>query len=277
MRRRPGTPARSIRWRPACCRSRSARRPRPCPTPWTAQKHYRFTVRWGAETDTDDAEGERRRDERRAARSRDAIEALLPQLHRRDHAGAAGVLGHQGRRRPRLRPGAQRRGGRCSRRGRCTSTRSTLIEHAGRRHRRVRGRLRQGHLRARAGARHGPRARLPRPRRSRCGARASAPSTRPQAVTLQALRGRGRAGRRTPCSACCCRSRPRCSDLVELSVGQNDAARLLRGQPVLIRGRDAPIGGGADLRHLQGPPDRRRPHREGELHPIRVFNFGEGR
>ena len=48
-----------------------------------------------------------------------------------------------------------------------------------------------------------------------------------------------------------------------LSVGQNDAARLLRGQPVLIRGRDAPIVAGADLRHLQGPADRRRPHREG--------------
>ena len=48
-----------------------------------------------------------------------------------------------------------------------------------------------------------------------------------------------------------------------LSVGQNDAARLLRGQAVLIRGRDAPTGAGADLCHLQGTPDRGRPHREG--------------
>ena len=49
-------PARSIRWRPACCRSRSAKRPRPCPT-WSRGEEYRFTVRFGAETDTDDAEG----------------------------------------------------------------------------------------------------------------------------------------------------------------------------------------------------------------------------
>ena len=35
-------------------------------------KHYRFTVRWGADTDTDDAEGAGRRDQRRAARARGA-------------------------------------------------------------------------------------------------------------------------------------------------------------------------------------------------------------
>ncbi len=44
-------PAPSTRWRPACCRSRSARRPRPCPGRWTARKTYRFTVRWGEARD----------------------------------------------------------------------------------------------------------------------------------------------------------------------------------------------------------------------------------
>ena len=56
-------------------------------------------------------------------------------------------------------------------------------------------------------------------------------------------------------------------DLAALSVGQNDAARLLRGQAVLIRGRDAPTDDRPDLCNLQGPPDRRRPHREGRAAP----------
>ena len=51
-------PARSTRWRPACCRSRSARRPRPCPTSWTAASAIASRVRWGEARDTDDAEGE---------------------------------------------------------------------------------------------------------------------------------------------------------------------------------------------------------------------------
>ena len=34
----PATPARSIRWRRACCRSRSARRPRPSRSSWTAAR-----------------------------------------------------------------------------------------------------------------------------------------------------------------------------------------------------------------------------------------------
>ena len=69
-RKRPAMPARSIRSPPACCRSRSARRPRPCPTSWTGEKAYRFTVRWGEETDTDDAEGRVVATSRRAARPR---------------------------------------------------------------------------------------------------------------------------------------------------------------------------------------------------------------
>ena len=60
-----------------CCRSRSARRPRPFPTSWMAARPISFTVRWGEERDTDDAEG-------RVAESSDlrptpdAIRALLP-------------------------------------------------------------------------------------------------------------------------------------------------------------------------------------------------------
>ena len=54
---RPDMPARSIRWPPACCRSRSAKRPRPFPTCQDGAKIYRFTVAWGEERSTDDLEG----------------------------------------------------------------------------------------------------------------------------------------------------------------------------------------------------------------------------
>ena len=63
-------------------------------------------------------------------------------------------------------------------------------------------------------------------------------------------------------------------DLAELSVGQNDAARLLRGQTVLIRGRDAPTGSGPTYATCKGHLIAVGRIEKGELHPIRVFNFG---
>jgi tRNA pseudouridine55 synthase len=57
-------------------------------------------------------------------------------------------------------------------------------------------------------------------------------------------------------------------------VGQNDAARLLRGQSVLIRGRDAPIGGGATYAMCKGSLVAIGQIERGELKPVRVFNFG---
>jgi tRNA pseudouridine55 synthase len=64
--------------------------------------------------------------------------------------------------------------------------------------------------------------------------------------------------------------------LAALSVGHDDAARLLRGQPVLVRGHGAYAPGPAYATCkgrlvAVGRIDR------GELHPTRVFNFGEGR
>ena len=63
-------------------------------------------------------------------------------------------------------------------------------------------------------------------------------------------------------------------DLAELSVGQNDAARLLRGQAVLIRGRDAPTGTGPTYATCKGQLIAVGVIEKGELHPMRVFNFG---
>ena len=85
---RPVMPARSIRSRPACCRSRSARRRRLWPMSWTGEKTYRFTVRWGAETTTDDAEGDVvETSERRPARGHDRSRSAA--VHRHYRAGSA--------------------------------------------------------------------------------------------------------------------------------------------------------------------------------------------
>ena len=152
--RRRATAARSIRWRPASCRSPWARRPRPSPSSWTAARN----------TASRCASARRARPRMPKARSpppatcarpTQAIRAALGRLHRRDRADAAGLLGPQDRRPARLRPGPRGRGGRPqaapgddraagaarpSRRGPC----------------RFRGWLRQGHLypvaRARPGA-----------------------------------------------------------------------------------------------------------------------------
>jgi tRNA pseudouridine55 synthase len=64
--------------------------------------------------------------------------------------------------------------------------------------------------------------------------------------------------------------------LVALSVGHDDAARLLRGQPVLFRG-NAPYAPGPAYATCKGRLVAVGRIDRGELHPTRVFNFGEGR
>ena len=66
------------------------------------------------------------------------------------------------------------------------------------------------------------------------------------------------------------------SELAVLNIGQNDAARLLRGQPVLIRGRDAPAETGPTYATCKGHLIAVGRIEKGELHPIRVFNFSGG-
>lgn len=63
------------------------------------------------------------------------------------------------------------------------------------------------------------------------------------------------------------------SELAVLDVGQNDAARLLRGQAVLIRGRDAPTDTGPTYAICKGHLIAVGRIEKGELHPLRVFNF----
>ena len=75
------------------------------------RKIYLFTVQWGEERDTDDAEGRVVAVKRGAPDGRRDARAAAA-LHRHHRAGAAALLGHQDRRRARLRPRPRRRGGR---------------------------------------------------------------------------------------------------------------------------------------------------------------------
>ena len=64
-------------------------------------------------------------------------------------------------------------------------------------------------------------------------------------------------------------------DLLEINVSQADAARLARGQPVLLRGRDAPIVVGDAFAISKGTLIALCEVAAGELRPTRVFNYGQ--
>lgn len=59
-----------------------------------------------------------------------------------------------------------------------------------------------------------------------------------------------------------------------LNVSPNDAASLARGQPVLIRGRDAPVLNGLMYALCKGQIVALGEVEKGALHPTRVFNLG---
>lgn len=61
--------------------------------------------------------------------------------------------------------------------------------------------------------------------------------------------------------------------MVELQVSSNDAGRLRLGQPVLIRGRDAPIMQGEVYAVCKGQLIAMGEIERGELRPTRVFNL----
>jgi tRNA pseudouridine55 synthase len=64
------------------------------------------------------------------------------------------------------------------------------------------------------------------------------------------------------------------TDIAEISVSSSDAATLARGQPVLIRGRDAPIHAGAAYAICKGRLIAIGEIAQGALQPTRVFNLG---
>ncbi len=62
--------------------------------------------------------------------------------------------------------------------------------------------------------------------------------------------------------------------LPSLGVSRADAARLARGQPVLLRGRDAPIMQGVVAVSTHGDLIALAEFEQGELRPRRIFNLG---
>ena len=72
-------------------------------------KSYRFRIRWGIKTDSDDTEGEMVETSDLQAGTRAEIEALLPSFLGTIMQRPPALFGHQGQRRARLRPGARGR------------------------------------------------------------------------------------------------------------------------------------------------------------------------
>ena len=64
------------------------------------------------------------------------------------------------------------------------------------------------------------------------------------------------------------------SDIAGIAVSSSDAATLARGQPVLIRGRDAPVMAGAAYAICKGQIIAIGEIEKGTLLPTRVFNLG---
>lgn len=64
------------------------------------------------------------------------------------------------------------------------------------------------------------------------------------------------------------------SGILSLQVSPADAASLARGQSVLIRGRDAPVLSGPAYAECKGRLIALGEIEKGALHPIRVFNLG---
>ena len=62
------------------------------------------------------------------------------------------------------------------------------------------------------------------------------------------------------------------SELLEISVSPQDAARLARGQSVLMRGRDAPIASGEAYVVCKGALIALCDMDKGEIVPVRVFS-----
>ena len=234
-------------------------------------KHYRFTVRWGAATDTDDAEGEIVATSE-ARPNREAIEALLPsftgEILQTPPAFSAIKIG-----------GARaydlaREGETVELQPRPVRIETlALLDMPAPDTAMLEARCGKGtYVRALArdmGRTLGCLGHLVALRRTLV-----APFHEAQAVTLEILEAAAADGGEEALLRLLQPIEAALQDLAELSVGQNDAARLLRGQTILIRGRDAPASTGPTYATCKGHLIAVGRIEKGELHPIRVFNFG---
>ena len=205
------------------------------------RKVYRFTVRWGEERDTDDAEG-RVVAVSDARPDRAAIEALLPRY--------TGTISQVPPQYSAIKIDGERAYD-LARDGETVDLAGPAGrdppagagEHARCRHRRIRGRVRQGHLCAR---------RWPAISAGRSDVYGHIKALRREAVgpfgendmisleQLTAMCHRAAAGEASLADALL-PVETALDDIPALAVSRADAARLQRGQAVLLRGRDAPI------------------------------------
>jgi tRNA pseudouridine55 synthase len=97
------------------------------------------------------------------------------------------------------------------------------------------------------------------------------------AVTLEALQAASRAAPdpdNIPATALLLPVEAGLAALPALAVSSDDAGRLARGQTVLLRGRDAPMMGGFVAVSAQGALVALAEVEKGELRPRRIFNLG---
>jgi len=232
-------------------------------------KHYRFTVRWGAGTDTDDAEGRiTATSELRPAR--EAVEALLPRF-------TGSIL-----QTPPVFSAIKVDGNRAydlARAGEVVELEARLVQIDSLDLRDMpdadtavfEARCGKGtYVRALArdmGSELECLGHLIALRRTRV-----APFEEAQAVRLSDLEAAAEEGE-DALHALLLPIEAALQDLAAISVGQSDAARLLRGQAVLIRGRDAPTTAGPTYATCKGQLIAVGQIEKGELRPVRVFNF----
>jgi len=232
------------------------------------RKVYRFALRWGIETDTDDAEG-RPIATSEARPDRHQIEAALPRftgkiMQRPPAFSAIKIEGARAYDRAREgedvildeRP--------------VSIHRLDLIETPDRDHAVLEAECGKGtYVRALArdiGRELGCRGHVTALRRLLVG-----PFDETTMITLEKLAERADIGGHDALDALLTPIGFVLGELPEVAMSPSDAARLRRGQPVLIRGRDAPHAAAAALATAAGESIAIGEIERGEFHPRRVF------
>ena len=238
------------------------------------EKAYRFTVQWGAETATDDAEGAILKTSEASA-PRAQIEALLPQFLGQimQTPPAYSAIKIDGERAYDL----ARAGEEVELQPRGVFVERLAISEHDDAERRTTFEAECGkgtYVRAIArdiGRLLGCFGHVIALRRTRVG-----PFEETDAVTLESLQSAASpdAGTAEALAAMLSPCESALADLPELLVSQTDAASLTRGQAVIIRGRDAPILTGPAYATSKGRLIALGELDRGALHPTRVFNIG---
>ena len=224
------------------------------------EKAYRFTVRWGAETTTDDTEGTvTQSSDRRPSRAE--IEALLPAFSAIKIAGERAY-------------DLARDGEDVVLEARTvTIDRLALVDHPDESTSVFEAECGKGtYVRALArdmGRLLGCYGHVIALRRTRVG-----PFDEGNSVTLDAIQSAAQMVDTTAIADCLAPVEMALAALPELLVSQTDAASLARGQSILIRGRDAPILAGPAFATSKGRLIALGELDKGALHPTRVFNLG---